>query len=349
MIWTNLDFEYELRYGRDWQAPKPVRAHMKRWRLLLRGLPGQGDASPWDEQTPALTACWGESWRALQAMRHPDPKARLEAVHKANDKRTIYRISPHDRLPEARILGSIEELEEALERLPHEWLLKHPLGVSGRERIMGRVGELEPRHERWAARLFEQGEELLFEPKVSIDHEYSFHFNILNSAEIEFLGHCELLTDTQGTHRGHIIRPSARQLGAPAYLLEQVHRLHSQTGYTGPVSSDGYRGRLGNEEIINHVSEFNARITFGRMALEITRALWPMNRPIAWWHPSHRERLDQSMLEAWPAGPDQSMKRGWYRLPEALDPGGQSGTALFLGSAEEPLTGSEVEALWHAL
>lgn len=358
-VWSNLDFEYALRHGPQWRPPAPLRERMARWAHLLRALPDHQDALPWDGVSPlpdgATLTCWGESAQALQALGEPPEQiaAALERARIANDKRTSHRLTAaRHPLPLASLLASREALDQAIAACPTDFLLKHPLGVSGRERVASHQGALEARHRAWADRLLDHGEELVFEPRVQLEREWSCHFQISAAGEVTPLGQAHLLTDSQGTLRGHLVRPGAPIEPEADLALQRsiLEALHEESGYSGPVSTDAFCGTLDGEEIVRPVSEINARVSFGRVALELAKYL-PPDSTYIWWHPTHKEADAPRVAALRPA--DEADAPGWYRLPQRIDPQGESATALYLApqdvEEEALLTQARSGRLWLAL
>lgn len=344
-IWSNLDFEYALRYGNLWQPPRAVQAKMDTWRYLLRCMPGYEEAAIWShgQARPDDLLVWGEDWRTGAT----SPSSRL-----ANDRLTLHAIEPlSNQLPFHDLVDSEHKLTSLLASTPHDWIIKHPLGVSGRERITGVAGAIDPRHRTWLERRLEEGDTLVFEPRCAIEEEYSWHVTVRQGGALDVHGRCTLLVDTQGTHRGHIVRKSGLEDDAlPEIIVSILTSLYEETGYEGPLSTDGFVGTLpGTEASIDRVvSEINARHTFGRMALELARGcVTTAERELIWWHFTQRELgQDKTLLnriKALPPYPDsrdmaarQALEPGWYRLPECVDPGAETGTVMCLTGAKQP-------------
>ena len=349
LLYPNLDFEYAMMHGSGWNPPRIIEKMCSRWRHLLRCLPELKDIETrvWDGKTPippeATLHAWGIDHRvrdALSAHRHISlPSA--EAIAIANDKR--HALSERARLGieglrASREVTSTEELERASRALASEqtpWMLKHPMGVSGRERMTSGTsssGEdgIDRRVLAWASKHFDAGWGLVLEPRVEITREYSLHADISIEGAIIWRGWCHLMADpVSGTHRGHRIESNAREMdeeAAPARiarwrrLLVPALKELARRGYHGPVSIDGWVGTLAGEEIEQPLSEINARYTFGRMALELERFV-PEGHDYAWHHPRHSEEPERRERAL-----ERSLSPGCYRLPEAIDPGGESGT-----------------------
>ena len=367
-IWMNLDFEYELRHGASWRASEATRRVLARWRALLRCIPGYETAvcldEPPDEPNNELL-CWGDSPRALRAMGCADVVARAEAARLANDRGTLFDLEPASaKLPYAELVTSLEGLERAIASTPCGWVLKHPLGVSGRERQVGRRGELDARARRWAERAMERSSVALsFEPRATLKEEFSWHFHVTSPKSITTLGRCTLLTDAQGTHRGHLLdlraSSAASEHEPPPQIVKTLGAISARTGYRGPLSTDGFVGHLRDEPIAREISEVNARFTFGRVALELKRSIPAVWDVMAWWHPARSAatkplrdlpELDEEKIEA--------SDSGWRRLPDRIDPGAESATAVYLTRGREAeallkLCGealsARLSALWDAL
>ena len=334
-IWTNLDMEYALRHGGDWHPPAPVRAHLQRWEWLLRALPECRDAGSWrpsaTSPSPDRLVCWGIDERVPPAHR----TCSIEASAAANDKRTSAAIAAQMGLglPGVQLVRSVEACREYIAHTPFEWIAKHPMGVSGRERVGGRQGELPDRLARWIERaLAGPDAALIMEPRISSLREYSAHAEIDDRGRVRWIGWCALACDGDGTLRGH--RVTWRDVHGPiderrrreqALLEGALVELWRRTGYVGPVSVDGFRGEIEGEPVERLLSEINARYTFGRIALEIARAhLHETQTACEWRHARARDaRRDLTPIDA--VAPEVM---GEFGLPRLVDPDGRTGAWL---------------------
>lgn len=324
---ANLDFEYELAAGISYQAPGVVEKLCHRWRYLLRLLPGfEGACCAETAGSASRLAVWGVTPRVLKMAEAAGLAASLpglEAVRKVNDKRFSHGLEQQlgVALPHTGVIASGQELDRAVRDCPYDWVLKHPFGVSGRERMLGKRGQISASARGWAERRFRQGWGLLFEPWVEQREEFSLHFQLSPSGEVEYVGACELITDAGGVYRGNrvldrgFVDPLAVDLGGRAA------RVVADEGYWGPLGIDAFRGRLGPEPVLRPIVELNARYTFGRMTLALGRWL-PAGWCYSWCHP---KRAPRGTYQPLPAD-----RPGLYALPRPVDPDGVSGTVVVL-------------------
>lgn len=316
--------EYELSAmasGRSWNRPRPVSRHCEMWSALLRCMPGFEEAELWDEErdltSPEELCAWGWSPKLLARcawMTDVEREELAELTRWANDKRTSHALAASldiDPLPWSRLLGSLEAFDDAVTETPHDWIVKHPLGVSGRERVSGRSGERPERARGWLKKRFDRGEELLFEPRVEITREHSVHVELADSWPPVYVGTCELLVGKEGTYRGQ--RVSAKRVHEEGWYarVEPALEVLWERGVRGPVSVDGFTGELGGERIERALSEINARVTFGRVALELAGA-FARDGSMIWYHPPRSTDL---LTEAPALTPGASHEPGIYSLP----------------------------------
>lgn len=317
--------EYELSVmasGRTWVRPRPVRRHCETWGALLRCMPSFEDAELWDEEqdieSPAELCAWGWSPKLLERCAWLTDSARKELAELtlwANDKRTSHQLAASldiDPLPSATLIDSLEAFDDVLTATPHDWIVKHPLGVSGRERVSGRSGECPERTRAWLERRLSRGEELLFEPRVEIEREHSVHAELVDSWPPVHVGTCELLVGKEGTYRGQ--RVSSAHDGEWYERIKPALKVLWERGVRGPVSVDGFIGTLNGERVERALSEINARVTFGRVALELARAVAPSDE-VAWYHPPRSAELELE-LEAPALTPGDTHEPGIYTLPD---------------------------------
>lgn len=265
-----------------------------------------------------------------------------DAILWANQKLTSHQIEETLGLatPMSQVISSLEQLEQALHECPHSWVTKHPWGVSGRDRIQGPPGHMEQRHLGWARRQLRKGWALLFEPWLEEGRAYSTHFDVSltpsGEVSVDFVGCCRLMTDGSGTHRGNEVSADWAPPGEAIAWGHQICQILGEKGYFGPVGIDGMSGWLGGSLVHRPLVEINARYTFGRLTLSLGQWV-PEGARWAWWHPTKDEVLpwDVSALVPLDALTEVSGER-WCRLPEVADPGGQSGTLVWVSTEERP-------------
>lgn len=318
---SNLDCEYAWMLKTGWQPPVQMQKRMENWAAALRLIPGWEDASPLtrsDGVDPDRVLSWARDRR----LGHDESE--VECAINANSK--IFSVSLETEFGQG-LPGTLisDDLEEILAHTQHgTWLIKHPLGVSGRERIEVRDGEM-GNGIGWLRGAVAQTK-LVVEPRLKLHSEWSMQFDI--QEECVFLGSIALLTDARGQHRGHRL-----DLEVPATWVMQAEQAMEQVrtlGYRGPVGVDGYEGELDGKPVTRVLGEINARFTFGRLALELRRFV--PKGPVVWWHPSPR---------LWPPEKTTRLETvsvhsmdGIYRLPEFVDPAGRSGSVVVVGEQE---------------
>lgn len=325
---ANLDFEYELA-GRT--LPPSL---ARRWRHVLRLLPGARAASCLDPgdflgslDGPLLA--WGVTPRVLQLapeQEFPSP----EVVSRVNDKRFSHQLERRFgvELPYARLVASLEELDEAVNECPYDWVLKHPLGMSARERAVGKRGRISDSGRGWARKQLVHWS-LLFEPWVEPRRDFSLHFQIDRDGSVQFVGHCQLLPDPGGVYRGNQVLPGQEVSDRALACGRQVAGELAQLGYWGPVGIDAFEGMLGDQSVLRPLVEINARYSFGRLTLAL-RDWLPEGWCLLWSHP-------KQPVEAHPPLPPDPLP-GAYGLPVEVDPEGTVGTVLIVAPNPEELS-----------
>ncbi len=307
-IHTNLDAEYAWAHHPQPYTPNRHALAMRaRWAHLLRLAPGCLEAEVWERgPRPSSLTTWGA-----------DEGDALALARNVNDKRLSHALSEKlgVGLPGAGIVENLEDLEALISSTPSDRVLKHPLGVSGRERALGRALRLEANARGWARRQLARGWTLVWEPWAKITREWSVHAD-LDATGVVWRGGTQIQTDGTGTPRGHIIDPA--QAIEPHESQRDALDALWEAGYRGPASVDAWE----SEEASRPISEINARWTFGRMAWELGRWM-PAGWAWAWWHPPRSAPVDAG---AWEALGEHAT--GWFRLPERIDPRGASGTLV---------------------
>lgn len=338
---ANLDFEYELAAGPTYRPLEKVLRRARHWRDVLRLLPEARDAVVLDPVAPDLECAerlvvWGVTPGTRKLADRLGLLAdfpTLEAVRAANDKLTSHDIekSLGLALPFSCAVSSSEGLEAAVRECPHDWVLKHPFGVSARERAVGRAGTISSSALGWARGRLSRGWSLLFEPWVERARSWSMHFELTPEKEVRFLGHCQLLTDAGGVYRGNRVLASETLEASHARAGEAIcHRLAS-LGYWGLVGIDALAGWLGDAPISRPLVEINARCSFGRLALSLAEWL-PPGWSYLWWHP----RAGAAPRAAIPLG-SGSVAPGIYALPLCADPNSSSETAVLAAPSADEL------------
>jgi hypothetical protein len=183
----------------------------------------------------------------------------------------------------ARVARTPEELTEAAARAcpgaGDKWVVKSPYGFAARDRVLGRGPRVEPPQAKWAAKRFERGEALVFQPWLEVVREYGVVVEVAPDGSHGVRGVSDLRTNGAGTGVGYVLgRPPARgrmrELERVAALV--CARLHAE-GYHGPAGIDALEHAGGLHPLL----EVNARYTMGFVALAAERDLRP-KEPTFW-------------------------------------------------------------------
>lgn len=353
IVLANLDFEDEFSAGSGYIPTPALEKLTKKWSYILRLLPGfegalalQTNTAPKQESMPGASFLpWGwtpSSVKRAQEFGCSFVPPSLEVVFRVNEK--TYSHEWEQRLgvalPMSRIVRSMEGLQTAIVTCPYDWVLKHPLGVSGRGRLVGKAQDFPVIFERWVKQQFKLGWELIFEPWVQDKADFSLHYDVWEDGSWQRVGSTQLVTDKSGGFRGNRVTSCYLPPVEAWEPCDSVVSDIASRGYVGPVGFDCLTGSLNGKPVLRPIVEINARHTFGRLAL--TLQYWvPNGWHWLWWHPPESTLPHLPFhLDALPPISPNLRKSGFYRLPEQADPGAQSKTLVLL--AESP---SELQAL----
>lgn len=339
MALANLDFEAELRYESEAQAPPPN--DDRRWENVLRLLPEARNAQCLSfemagafEGVKRLTV-WGVTPRTARLAKHLGLSFALppvSLVREVNDKRFSHKLEEtlHRALPHCREIDSLRALDEAVSRCPHRWVLKHPLSLAARSRILGQRGVVSPAARAWAQRRLERGWTLLFEPWVEERLQMALHFDIDKGQGLSFVGRSRVVTDSGGGFRGCEISPNPPMDEEALRYARDVAAAVAKKGYWGPLSVESFRGKLGQNKVFRPLLDIDARYSFSRLTLGLADWL-PEDWCYFWYHPPFLEVSPfADKLEPLPEPGVGTVEPGIYGLPEGVDPGQATGTAMLV-------------------
>lgn len=199
----------------------------------------------------------------------------LELIAKINSKLFSFELEKEwgIAMPKAAIASCFEELEEVIARAcPHsedKWVIKSPMGVAARERILGRGSSLTSAARIWLERKFQLGESLIFQPWLEVIREYGVNFYILPDGKVEMVGISDLQTNGAGTGKGYLFgrKIDPIRLTNLEDIAEKVAKRLFTEGYTGPVGVDA----LEHKEGFHPLLEINARYTMGFVAVAVEK------------------------------------------------------------------------------
>lgn len=229
--------------------------------------------APWGWTTSAISV--GEKFGAIVK------KVDLELVARVNSKLFSFQLEKEWNilLPTTAIVSNLQELEEIVKVAKGKWVIKSPMGVAARERVLGNGPNLTPGARVWLERKFQQKEQLIFQPWLEVIREYGTAMYILPNGIIDFVGVSDLQTNGAGTGIGYLLGrqiPSNR-LTQLKNIAEQVGKRLFQEGYTGPAGIDALEHRAGFHPLL----EINARYTMGFVAIAVEKAL-AVTTPTLW-------------------------------------------------------------------
>ncbi len=151
------------------------------------------------------------------------------------------------------------------------WIAKAPFSAAGRLRVRG-AGELDDKQRAQAQRLLELQGVLLFEPWMDRTADFGI-CGAVTAAGASVLGIHGLAVDSAGRFNG--IRQTPMGNAQTGILLgsaaEQMGAALRDAGYVGRYGIDAFLYRDGGQ-LLQPVSEINARVTFGAVADAIEHA-----------------------------------------------------------------------------
>jgi hypothetical protein len=208
-------------------------------------------------------------------------KVDLELIARINSKLFSFQLEKEWKiaLPTAAVISSFPELEEIVKVIKGKWVIKSPMGVAARERVLGNGSSLTQGARVWIERKFKQKEQLIFQPWLEVIREYGIAMYILPNGEIDFVGVSDLQTNGAGTGIGYLLGrqiPSNR-LVELKNIAKQVGNRLFQEGYTGPAGVDALEHSRGLHPLL----EINARYTMGFVAIAVEKAL-SITTPTLW-------------------------------------------------------------------
>jgi hypothetical protein len=179
------------------------------------------------------------------------------------------------------------------------WVLKANFGMSGRERHLGRGPRMTDAVFNWARRRLQQSSAVVFEPWLNRVAEAGLQVVVPSQGQPRLLGVLPLITDPTGTYRGSRIQcpPSEIDIWKPATETAlQVARELQKRGYFGPLGIDAmqYRDLDGGLQI-RPLQDLNARLTMGRLGLELRRFVG-FDTHVDWLH--DRTRVAQLQIQS---------------------------------------------------
>ncbi len=353
VIVSNLDFEDEFSSPSPYIPGRSLLLLNQKWSSILRLIPDLNDAvrlqdwKPSKEELsePFTLVPWGHTPSVLErastmglVVEGPSTKVVLAVNEKTYSHEWEHRLGIA--LPYSRVIRTLEGLRTSVLTCPFGWVLKHPMGVSGRGRLVGKAHELPDVSKDWAREQFRKGWELVFEPWVEDKMDFSLHYDIKQDGSFARVGATELVTDCSGSFRGNRVTPEFQPPEQAWEVADKVVAGVAALGYFGPVGLDGLSGRLGKQQILRPLVEINARFTFGRMALELSHWV-PKGWSWHWWHPPVSVLGQLPDMEKLPPTSPKVAESGFYRLPEHADPGAQSKTLVRLAESSTTLAALE--------
>ncbi len=274
----NLDAEHELEGGRRYAPTRRLRALVERERERLIGAlvaPGDIvlDRDPDAEELARgrVGLAWSPTPRALARLAAAG--ARVAAAPEVEVLRRV-NARPFAAALRAPLAGAsfakhvAATLEEALERLarpaPDGWLVRRAFGAAGRGRRRIAAGRPSAAELAWLRASLRRGP-LTLEPWVRVTREMTRSAWVDAAGRLEIAPPCFQTTTAEGawtatapSARGEVDRADDAVLQR---TVETVGRALHAAGYAGPFGIDAYRHRLGDREVLNPLSEINARFT----------------------------------------------------------------------------------------
>lgn len=233
--------------------------------------------TPWGWTSSAITL-----GRKLEAIVNAPS---LELVAKINSKLFSFELEKEwgIAMSKAGVAANFEELEQIIAlgcpNPEDKWVIKSPMGVAARERVLGRGPNLVGASAIWVERRFELREKLIFQPWLNVIREYGTTIYILPNGQVEIFGISDLQTNGAGTGTGYLLgrKIASERLVEIEEIAKRVGKRLFDEGYSGPAGIDA----LEHTEGLHPLLEINARYTMGFVAVAVERAL-AINESTLW-------------------------------------------------------------------
>lgn len=279
----NLDAETELEVGKGYAPTRRLLSIVTYKSGDLRGtLVGDEDVilgpepSPDDERARGLLGlAWSPTPRALARLHTAGarpvaaPAVEVLAAVNARAFAALVRAPLVEGSFEKRIAETLEETLELIRR-PTEggWLVRRPFGAAGRGRRRIAAGTPNAAELAWIAAGLRRGP-LVVEPWVRVTTEYTRSAWVHRTGEVVIAPPCFQATTAQGAWTNTETAGAGEVHGEDdtrlQHTIEVVGTALADAGYFGPFGIDAYRhrvpGRTGTHEVLNPLSEINARFT----------------------------------------------------------------------------------------
>jgi len=274
----NLDAEHELESGPRYAPTRHLRAIVARESRRLAGnlvAPGDRvlslDAVEPGEAEGLVGLAWSPTPRALRSMERAGAR-RVEAP----DVEVLRRVNARPFATEVRralawdgfakdVASSLEDALRLLAR-PAElgWLVRRSFGAAGRGRRRLESGRPSQAEVAWLAASLRRGP-LVIEAWVRVTREFTRSGWVSRDGGVVVSGPCfqettetGSWTRTQAAGRGEVARTDDARLEEACATAGSAL---AAAGYFGPFGIDAFRHRAGSREILNPLSEINARFT----------------------------------------------------------------------------------------
>lgn len=281
-VWVlNLDAEHELEAGRGYAPTRHLAAIVAREsRRLIGSLVAPGDLvlgpdEPRGAERERLRGLEGRVWSPT-----PLALARLAAagvqVPEAPPVEVLRRVNARPFAAEVReslggasfmkrVLGDLEGVLAALATPAADgWLVRRTFGAAGRGRRRIAAGSPTAAERAWLVASLRRGP-LVIEPWVAVTREYTRSAWVTRGGAVLISPPCFQETTSAGAwtrtalaERGAVPREDDAALEAAAQAAGEAL---ARAGYFGPFGIDAFRHRASRGEVLNPLSEINARFT----------------------------------------------------------------------------------------
>ncbi|HEX6886060.1 MAG TPA: hypothetical protein VF530_21980 [Planctomycetota bacterium] len=281
-LWVlNLDAEHELEAGRSYTPSAHLRALVVRQsRRLLGSLVRStdlvlGEEAPSEAQRERLRGLAGVAWsptpRALArlaaagAVLPPTPPVAVLRTVNARPFAAAVR-APLARASFAKhVAATLDEVLALLARpAACGWLVRRTFGAAGRGRRRMAVGRPDAGEQAWLVASLRRGP-LVLEPWVQVTREFTRSGLVRPDGSLALSRPCfqettpsGAWTRTQPAERGAVSRADDAQLEE---ALAAAGAALARAGYVGPYGIDAFHHRSASGEVLNPLSEINARYT----------------------------------------------------------------------------------------